>query len=416
MMLLSLVAVLAAHEGGFDVATVSALGESPNEIWAIVGDRGVVWSRDGGANWSWACPQGLGGARTYDVLALEPEIGVVATENGPVRVDLSAGTANLWPGFPSDAVASDQLAKTDQGFLVGAIGSEWAPFVQCDMAGCRPTSMVDPQLHPKSIQRSSGGWYATTARLETLEGALWWSADGETWRLRHEWPAGDVDVRVVAAEPEALLLWLIPREDDGVGRLIRSTDGGESFTEVIVADAWASVNAAVAVTPEAWVWSDGLIETRVSYDHGLTWTDQTDSLPRILCSDKLGDQGLLCADHLADGFDLATSPDGWTWTPIACLEEASLATWATAACADRVDAWTLAALGGGGRCDQVINPVSAAPKNGFAGCAGCAGDGSAGFALLVGAAGLGARARARRRCARQAPTRLRAPSTTQEAQ
>jgi hypothetical protein len=358
-----------AHGGGFEVGAVSMLPADPSQIWVVVDGQGVAWTNDGGSTWTWSCEGALSASRLYDVLALDDGIAVVATLEGPVQVDAIGGTSAKWEGFPEGAF-SDHLARTDNGFLVGAVGEGTGGFWSCDATGCVATQPNDSSIFPKSIRRGSDGWYATVVTEESLAGSLWWSPDAETWVLRYSWQDGDVDPRVVLANRDGLLVWLIPRDEAGLGRLVRSTDGGISFTTVLTAAEYSSRSASVADTAKALVWGDGVAETRLSTDGGATWTDATADLPEILCADSVEGTGLLCADHLYDGIDLATSSDGWTWTPIACLEDAMLASWAADSCVEDQAAWTTAAALGGGRCGEVINPPKASEDTTPA-CSGC---------------------------------------------
>lgn len=369
-MLLALLPLGLAHGGGFELLAVSVSPDDPQQIWAVVEYQGIVWTTDGGATWTRACEQALGVSRVYDVLAGD-DAAVVATLEGPVWVDQEVG-GRFQPGFPEETY-SNYLAPADPSvpgqFLVGAITGG---FTRCDDAGCTPTSLNDPALFPKSIRAVEGGWYATTTVAETLVAELWWSDNADTWSSRYVWPDGDVAPQIVYAAADLLLVWLMPR-DPGTASLVRSVDGGRTFSAVYTASVEAGLESSVVEAGGVLLWSDEVSVTLRSDDRGLGWEDLQDSLPDVLCASQDGARGVLCADHLVDGFDLATSDDGWTWTPIGCFEEATLASWAVDACAASTSAWDTAVSLGGGRCDVVINPPAIeADKTGLDGCGrGC---------------------------------------------
>ena len=83
------------------------------------------------------------------------------------------------------------------------------------------------------------------------------------------------------------------------------------------------------------------------------------------------------ADHLADGFDVASAG---SWERIGCLEEAAVAACDDAVCASSYDLFVNAGLIGGGKCDEVIAPppVEEEPP------CGCGGGGEAALLLLAG--------------------------------
>lgn len=368
------------HGETFEVAAISVLPGDPSQIWAVVRDQGIAWTTDGGANWEWACEEALGATRVYDILALSDRLAVVATLYGPVRVDLAAGTAEPWPGWPADTY-SDHIARTEDGFLIGGIGPDVGAFWNCNDEGCVATTPNDGTLFPKSIRRAGAGWYATVVTEETLASALWWSGDGLTWTERYAWPDGDVDPRVILVDGDVLYLSLVPRDEPDVSRVVRSEDGGATWQEISQSDVFTTFPAAMVATGESLLLGGEGAATQRSTDGGVTWKEESLALPRLLCGDLVDGTGYLCAEHVYDGIDVARSTDGWTWTPIACLETATLPSWAAESCADAELGWVNSVALGGGRCDEVINPPAVPPA--AEGCGTCAGaDDTAALLLL----------------------------------
>lgn len=377
MLALLLVPAALAHGDSFELVDVSVSPDDPDAIWGVVQNQGLVWTEDGGNSWTWRCDSALGATRLYDVVALGGGRAAVALLSDVLLVDTSCGASAL-SGFPEDAYA-DHLTRAGDAILVAASGGADAGLYRCDDTACGPTALSGEGLYVKSILPASDGFYATTVLEGTLAAELWFSEDGQSWTSLHAWPDGDLDPRAVYTDDNFLFVWTIPRATTGTPALLRSTDGGQSFAEVWRGEEYTSAAGTLLPVGDALVFGHEQGLTMSSHDAGLTWTDHSDDLPTVLCGDVAGSKGYLCADHLYDGIDLATSEDGWTWTPIACLEEAVLADCASEACAAATDNWATGASIGGGRCDEVINPLVV---EGDRGC-GCGGKGDTAGLLVL---------------------------------
>jgi len=375
--LLLLIAGAWAHGVSFEMRAVSVSPADPAEIWGVVESMGVVWTLDGGASWSWLCQSAIGSTRVYDVLSLGDGAAVVAALGGVYGLDDGCGL-ETWTGLPEDSYADSLVADGDD-VLVAVSGSEVGGVFRCTGGACTATGLYDAGLFVKSLIGAGSGFYATTIVTATLAGALWWSADGQRWEQRAAWEDGSVDPHVVWARDDDLLIWAIPRETTGVPELLRSQDGGLNSSAVWMGGDYTTAAATVIAVGDGLLFGHNQGLVLWSEDDGWTWEDRTDTLPTVVCGTDRDGVGYLCADHLYDGIDLASSADGTTWTPIACLERATLASCAAETCASAVDNWELQASLGGGRCDQIINPP--AETEGPSGC-GCQGKGGESAALL----------------------------------
>lgn len=378
MSLLLLIASAWAHGLNFEMRAVSVSPTDDQEIWGVVESMGVVWTHDGGSSWTWTCQSALGSTRVYDVLALGGGQAVVAALGGVAAVDDACGLT-AWTGIPDNSYA-DALVPDGDDVLVAISGSEVGGVFRCAGGDCEPTGLYDAGLFVKSLIPAGSGFYATTVVTATLSSALWWSADGETWEQRALWDDGSVDPHVVWASGDDLLTWALPRDTSGAPQLLRSEDGGLSSEAVWTGDAYTTASATVIAVGDGLMFGHNQGLVLWSSDDGWTWEDRTEIMPTVVCGADRDGVGYLCADHLYDGFDLASSGDGTTWTPIACLETATLASCAAETCASAVDNWELQASLGGGRCDQIVNPPADADE--ATGC-GCRGKGSETAGLLL---------------------------------
>lgn len=357
----------------------------------MVTNQGLVWTADGGERWSWRCDSDLDATRVYDVLALGGGEAVVATLGGIARVDADCGH-EAYTGVPENSYA-DQLVLDGEDLLVAISGSEAGGIFRCAEGACAPTGLYEAGLFVKSILPVEGGFYATLTRSEDLSAALLWSADGQTWEERYAWPDGDVDPRALYGYGARLYVWSIPRGTEDVARLLRSSDGGLSFTAIAATETYTTAEGTLLQVGSGLLFGHDQGLVLWSEDGGDSWEDRTESLPTVVCGAAQGERAWICADHLYDGIDLAVSEDGWTWTPVACLEEATLPACAAEACEGAAERWAVAASLGGGRCDEPINPP-AVEEEGGCGCGGEKGLETA--ALLLPLALLGRRRGARR--------------------
>ncbi len=357
-----------AHGESFELRTISASPADADELWGVVANQGVVWSADGGGSWRWICDSALGATRVYDVEALGDGSAAAGLLGGIVVLDQGCGVTSL-DGVPESSYA-DHLVADGDALLAAVAGAEAGGIYRCLDGVCAPTDLYGEGVFVKSILAVDGGFLATATQSADLSAALYASADGLTWEARYAWPDGDVDPRVLYAEGDQLLVWAIPRETTGVARLLRSEDGGLSFASVYATDAYTTAEGSVVALPDGLLFGHDQGLVLWSEDGGQGWEDRSADLPTVVCGLSLGARGLICADHLYDGIDLAESEDGWVWTPIACLEEATLPACAEQSCAGALDAWTTQAGIGGGRCDEILNAPAESEAEGGCGCGG----------------------------------------------
>lgn len=380
-LLLLAIAAVHAHGDGFELRAVSVSPLDPDEIWGVVENQGLVWTQDGGASWRWLCDSALGATRVYDVLALGEGRAAAALLGGVALVDTDCGVSAL-SGVPENAYA-DTLVADGEGLLAAISGADGGGIYRCTEEGCAALPLYGPDLFVKSILAVDGGFWATTTRSSDLAAALYVSEDGQTWEERYAWPEGDVDPRVLRAEGDTLLVWAVPRAAADVAQLLRSTDGGASFSAVYATESYTTAEGTLLVFDGGLLFGHDQGLVLWSEDEGLTWEEQSADLPTMVCGAQRGEGALLCADHLYDGLDLAASVDGWTWTPIACLEEASLPACAAESCAAALDNYGVQAGIGGGRCDEIINPPPVDAKAEGCGCRGEADSATLLFAIAL---------------------------------
>ncbi|MES2640350.1 MAG: hypothetical protein V4850_12735 [Myxococcota bacterium] len=395
MLLQMLVPVSFGHGASFGATAVSVLPADPAEIWVLTDGWGLAHTTDGGASWGWLCEEALGGADLYGVLATGPGTAVVATRSG-LRTVAADCTTTLQPGVPEGTYFP---AVTGYGArwlalgIAGDAGGVWS----CDADGCAATELMAPGLFPKSALTDGTRAWVTVVYVDTLASELWRSDDGVAWTLAHAWPDGDTDPRVLRAEGDRLLVWRRTRTADDTPELLVSDDGGTTFTSTFETG-WYTDSTPGLLTLDGALLLGSVQGARTwrSEDDGGTWAEVSADVPAVRCGGTVGGVGYACGDHLQDGFDLSSTTDGHTWTPLACLEDTLPAACASATCDPLLSAWQVAGSYGGGQCDTIIVPPVVEEEATTCGCGGSGAEtGVAG--LLMGLAGL------RRRRAPQGP-------------
>lgn len=384
-MLFSLLAQALAHGPGFGLVAVSPAPDDALTLWAVVEGWGLLRSDDAGASWTWRCEEAFAASDA----AAQPVLTVVArsalegvprawvgTRTGLLAVDGSCGGGPI-DGLPEGAYVATLSAIGDE-VLALATGPVAGGVYRCGDEGCRPTDLVRDGLFPKSITQDGGRWWVTTVDADTLAARLWWSDDAQAWaEVVHGdgalWPDGDLDVRLLEVEGERLLAWGRTRRDADVPRLLRSVDRGGTWVTVLEHGSWQDAAPGFARTGSGdstrlWLGSSRGARTWSSDDDGRTWTELSLEVPALRCAGVAMDGTVWgCADHLADGFDLAVFEDD-VWRPAACVSEVATAACDEGTCDGFLDLYEEAALVGGASCS-----VDAAPPAPSAPC-GCASD------------------------------------------
>jgi MYXO-CTERM domain-containing protein len=263
---------------------------------------------------------------------------------------------------------------------------------RCDDEGCAASGLARDGLFPKSIVRDGGVRWVSTVDADTLAARLFRSADGARWEEVRPpaggalWPEGDVDVRMLHARGEVLLAWARTRVDGDTPRLLRSEDAGRSWGAVLSYGSWQDAAAALSVAGDGSLLLGSYRGARTwrSRDGGRTWEDASAELPAVRCAasgpdGEGGTRAYVCADHLADGLDVAAEVEG-VWTPVGCLEQAEPAACAQDACGPFMELYAAAsAASGESTCAEA--PVAKEP-------CGCASGSSAGALGVLAAFGL----------------------------
>ncbi len=354
-MLLLWLPLAAAHGPTFGSSDVSVNPADTAEIWVLTDAWGLAHTATGGANWEWLCEESIGTSSAYSLLAWGEGAALLGTREGVRRVDLSCGST-LAPGLPADTFVPT-LAAYAHGYLALGVAADVGGVWLCDDAGCTATDLTGDGLFPKSAVADGSRAWATAVYEADLSAALWRTDDGATWSLVHTWPAGDTDPRVLNADGDNLLLWRRTRSEDDTPELLSSDDGGITFRSVFETGYFTDGTPSLVVLPnQLLLGSDAGARTWRSLDAGETWADVSTDVPAVRCADVVDGVAWACGDHLQDGFDLARTPDGGTWFPVACLEESQPAPCADGTCAPLLSAFQAAAAYGGGRCDTIVTP------------------------------------------------------------
>ncbi|MSQ02562.1 MAG: hypothetical protein EXR71_11860 [Myxococcales bacterium] len=382
-----------AHSPTFGMAAMSARMDAPAEVWGMTDGWGLAHSLDGGTSWTWLCEEAVGIDTVYDVLAYADGVALTATAGGLLRVD-DACAGRALDGVPAGFAFA--VTAYGGGAAAAVIGPDEGGVVFCDDERCTPSALWQPRLYPKALVVDGETLWASVVWTDTLASGLFRSTDGLTFEEVYRWPPGQVDPRVVFAAGDDVLVWTRPRSEAALPALEKSVDGGRTFLRTFEQGFHTDATPGVLVDGSVVLLGTWFgARTWRSDDLGGSFVEVSAEAPAIRCGVRVGDAVLTCADHLADGYSVATTDDLVHFAPLACLEESLPAACAEAACAPYVDAWVSAGAYGGGRCGVDSGEPAEPPPE--AGC-GCSGWGSTGGGLgLLGVGLVGRRASGSRR-------------------
>jgi hypothetical protein len=355
-----------AHGSAYNTTRLSVL-EGSTEAWAVVEGWGLIHTLDG-EKWEWICEESLGVLGSYDVLAWAPGQAIAATSSGLLLVEECGKT--LLSGLPEGDQVGLLLGQGDS-FLVSSTGNESAGLYRCTLDGCSPVLVgVSPNRYfVRSLVQDGDLFYASVLYEESLASELWVGHDAD-FVQKAAWPAGDVDIRVLAASGQDLLLWQQTRSSSETPAMLVSHDGGSTFKKSIELGSYQDPIPTLAWIGEEIFLSSYLGRTWCSGNKGDDFTEVSSTAPLIRCSDSDGLGNLwLCTDHFSDGYDIATtriSESPRRFEPVACLDQVELAACQQTACGELY--FTFITFGGttAGICNQP--PLSSEPPDTSCGC------------------------------------------------
>jgi hypothetical protein len=315
---------------GVDVRDATANGRFPFAQHVIVGPGatseqvvlratfGLLWSRDGGRSFDWACEQSMGFEGSWD-----PPI---AFGLGSLIVGLPDGASSSTDGCDFSRVESVpltpmiDLASSRDGMTV--YGVENVPvvanrvFVSTDggrtfsarARGPAGVTFDTVELAPSDRSRVYVSGIDGTTRMPVLYRSLDGAVTLEPLSLPAESLVGATGVfvsGVLASDAETVYLRV---DRDGGSHLLRSRDGGRSF-EVVLRARGALRSFALAEDGRVFTGGpdDGLLR---SDDGGARWT--TMMAPAPMCLRHHAGALYLCADWVREPFALARIRDGST--------------------------------------------------------------------------------------------------------
>lgn len=279
-------------------------------------DRGLVVSQDSGGSWKLRCAEGAGyGVGTRPAMAWADDELLLATPSGLFRDAAGCDRRPAWPAL--EGVAVSALVADGAGGLWAATSQAeienhlWASEDAGDTWDRRGAPLVDQFLSGLAVA-DGGRLYAAGVGLDEAgavehfvrrtddQGATWVGSalplSDEEHRLELlGTPPGSRDVVLAAAVAYA--------SADTPDRLLRSTDGGESFKEV----ARIRGISGIAASPHPGALhissAQGLFH---SEDAGKSWSPLPNMDRPLGCARSTPDGGvLLCGEHLLDHFALA---------------------------------------------------------------------------------------------------------------
>lgn len=373
MILLSLLMSDAlAHGSSYYTTRLSASADG--HVWALVDGWGVLHSTEGSA-WEWICEEGLGVTAVYDLEALEEGGLMVGTSDGIRLYGTTCGTQAL-SGLPELAQVGE-LEQLGSQFFAAVAAPGAAGVWACDLSSCSPTSLVGlegDRLFSKSLLADGNALWTTVVHEADLASELYRYTNG-AWELRAAWADGSLDLRLLHVDGDRVLAWAQPRSSSVVPSLYLSTDGGRSFRSTLETGGWQDPIPGMAVVGEQIFLSSYLGRTWRSTDGGESWTEVSSEAPLVRCWTTVGDEVWACTDHFADGFDVGRTRDGRFWEAMACMEQSELGACTESTCSALYQTFTTFGGTALGICGQQEDSTEKPEKT-----CGC---GSASSALLL---------------------------------
>lgn len=346
--MLSLVLLAGAHSLSYGTQTVAISPDDPSEVWSLVDGWGLIYTEDGGEQWTYVCEEALAVLSINALLPMGGGVAWLGTSGGIYAYGADCGATLI--GMADAQITA--LAYSGDGVLVGAIGAQHGGVYTCDEAGCAPTTLMGwgtSRVFVKAMFQDGARVWVSLVREESLSSELWKIEAGELSQVA-TWPAGDVDVRVMYAQGEHLLAWSQPRSSSDTPGLLVSTDGGASFTLTFSHGLATDPLPGLAVYKGRILLGNNIGQTWYSDDQGYTFTEATGALPAIRCGTTGAHQTWLCVDHWSDRADLMVW-DEQGWHPRACLEQAELPACHDEACLTSYQSFMELGATGGGACE-----------------------------------------------------------------
>lgn len=224
-------------------------------------------------------------------------------ETWTIPTTLPANIDNDWKGLVWGDIIGLEVGEDDPYVMVSSDG-----YVMVSSDGYVMTS---GDTVPTTTQKA-GRWVAVS-HIGDSDGAMY-SDDGDTW-VEAVTPDIDLESVCYVKDVDAGVYRYVAVASSGANRVMYSDDGGETWTNVASADdtaTWVSVCNSTTINKVVAVASSG--EVMYSADYGATWTLGTiadQAWNEVKCAEYLG---LYIAISTDGTQQVATSPDGDTWT------------------------------------------------------------------------------------------------------
>lgn len=344
--MLAILALALAHGDRFAVVELSIAPEDLDAVWGTTGGWGVIRTPDAGVNWEWWCEGGMGVADADAILAWSAGSAWVGTDRGVLAVGEDCSAA-LLPGVPEGAEVR-RMTRWEDGALVLVRTAEGGGVLRCAPGGCVTEAPYGDGLSPRSLAVDGDRAWLTLVDLG-VEVVQEWELAGGTWTVSGTWPWTDGERFLLRVAGPVRLTWRVPLS--GAPALLYSDDGGATERVVLEAGSATDPPPGLLATPDGLGLYLGIDTGRTWYsaDGGASWTEVSEAAPVVRCGDTVGHRAVACADHWADGFDVARLDLGRPWLPMGCLD-AAVPSACAPSCAEAWDGLVQAGASGGGEC------------------------------------------------------------------
>lgn len=332
MLQLVVCSVASAHMGLPESSNLTAREARPDALF--VGTTfGAVLSPDGGQSWRWICPEAIGyGAWRPEAYVWKANGRILAaTGNGLIQSDDDACTWSRNPAF-NVTWASGLATHPDEPTLLyvssaRAGGSDSGVYRSDDLGETFRHVLARDDLTFRSVVVSPATAervYASAFTAESPRTAVLFRSDdgGGSWSEQvHRFTVeqGGNDLVLLAGSPASPGVLFARLYFSGRSHLLRSEDGGTSFTEVLSV---ADYVHGVEVSPDGeTVWASTFVHLYRSGDGGRTFEALLEPEGNA-CARWVNGKLYGCGSPWVHGWSVAESSDlGSAWTPLFTFAE-----------------------------------------------------------------------------------------------
>ena len=348
LLLLTLFPAAALANGRFPQTTSVTFSPTENETLLVGSTFGLLVSHDDGGSWRWVCEAAVGYNGIFDpVYVISPTGAYFATTVDGLAVSRDNGCT--WskianPGVPDAGLPVDAGGDSLNGQWVAdaAVASDGTLWIVTSSGGQPNDAYVSTDdgksFSAAMIPEAPGAWWKTVRVAPSDKNRIYVSGyrvgetsdagagapipllyrtdNGKDWTNLPFSYQGQSQLRLLAVSSADPNLLFARTDDEPTDTLLRSDDGGMSFTAVLTFD--NNLSGFFERKDGTFVAGSMYRGVQFSTDAGKTWNSTSQS-PRMACAGARPSDGALfsCgANWTPDMFALARSTDAQSWSKL----------------------------------------------------------------------------------------------------